>query len=179
MESQANLPWYRQLHWQILVAMLAGVAVGLIGGEGIVPTFAWLGQLFVRLLKMVIVPLVFTSIVSGVASVGGGRDLGRLFGKTMGYYVLSSALAVLAGLLLVNIIQPGKGAQFTDVETKELPELSTPRHLATTRVRRSDLDHNGHLNSIVQLELLMEALPQEAPETLLQDALGTSAPRAA
>ena len=126
MESQANLPWYRQLHWQILIAMLAGVAVGLIGGEGIVPTFAWMGQLFVRLLKMVIVPLVFTSIVSGVASVGGGRDLGRLFSKTMGYYILSSGLAVLAGLLLVNLIKPGVGAELVNVERAELPELSTP-----------------------------------------------------
>ena len=48
---------------------------------------------------------------------------------------------------------------------RRLPELSNASHLATTRVRRSDLDHNGHLNSIVQLELLMEALPQEVQES--------------
>lgn len=126
MESNANLPWYRRLHWQILVAMLAGIVVGLVGGKDLVPYFAWLGQLFVKALKMIIVPLVLTSIVSGVASVGGGRDLGRLFSKTMGYYVLSSALAIFAGLLLVNLIQPGKGAQFVDMERVELPELATP-----------------------------------------------------
>lgn len=126
MESQANLPWFKQLHWQILIAMLVGVGVGLVGGPDVVPYVGWLGQLFVKLLKMVIVPLVFTSIVSGVASVGGGRDLGRLFSKTMGYYVLTSGLAAATGLLLVNIIQPGVGAQLVDVERQELPELSTP-----------------------------------------------------
>jgi Na+/H+-dicarboxylate symporter len=105
--------------------MLLGIIAGTIGGKELVPYVAWLGQLFIKLLKMVIVPLVLTSIVSGVASVGSGGNLGRLFSKTMGFYVLSSALAIVAGLLLVNIIQPGEGARFTDVEQKELPELTT------------------------------------------------------
>lgn len=126
MDTATNLPWYRKLHWQILCGMLLGTLFGAIGGEESVSYVAWLGQLFVRLLKMIIVPLVLTSIVSGVASVGGGGNLGRLFSKTMGYYLLSSALAVFAGLLMVNLIQPGVGAQFTDVEKKDLPELSTP-----------------------------------------------------
>ena len=126
MESTASLPWHKKLHWQILLAMLAGTVAGLIGGEGLVPYVGWLGELFIKLLKMIIVPLVFTSIVSGVASVGGGRDLGRMFGKTLGYYVLSSLLAALTGLLLVNAIAPGVGATFTGVETKQIPELETP-----------------------------------------------------
>ena len=126
MESQANSPWYRKLHWQILVAMVLGSIVGKVGGEAVVPMFAWLGQLFVKLLRMIIVPLVFTSIVSGVASVGGGRDLGRMFSKTLGYYLLSSALGAIVGLILVNLIRPGVGAQLVNVERAELPELATP-----------------------------------------------------
>lgn len=127
MEHAANLPWYRRLHWQIAIAFAAGITVGLAGGKDAVPWFGWLGDLIIRLLKMVIVPLVVTSIVSGVASVGSGRALGRLFSKTLGYYVLSSLLAVLVGLLLVNLIQPGVGAQFADVEqTETLPDLETP-----------------------------------------------------
>ena len=126
MNTDANLPWYLKLHWQILTAMLLGIVAGYFGGPDFVPHVAWLGQLFVKLLKMVIVPLVLTSIISGVASVGGGGGLGRLFGKTLGFYVLSSALAIMAGLILVNLIRPGEGAQFTDVESKELPQLSTP-----------------------------------------------------
>ena len=104
--------------------MIAGTVVGLIGGPEIVPKIGWLGELFIKLLKMMIVPLVFASIVSGVASVGAG-DLGRLFSKTLGYYVLTSALAAVTGLLLVNLIQPGVGAKFAGLEGANLPELTT------------------------------------------------------
>ncbi len=125
MENPANLPWYQRLHWQIFAAMFLGTVAGLIGGVELVPKVGWLGELFSKLLKMVIVPLVFTSIISGVASVGGGRDVGRLLGKTLGYYVLTSLLAAITGLILVNLIQPGVGAQFAGIEGGELPELTT------------------------------------------------------
>lgn len=126
MEIPQNQPWYRRLHWQILIAMLAGTVAGLLGGAAIVPKVGWLGTLFIRLLKMIIVPLIFTSIISGVAAVGGGRDLGRLFGKTLGYYVLSSALAALAGLVMVNAIRPGVGATVAGSDQATVPEVSTP-----------------------------------------------------
>ena len=106
--------------------MALGILVGWIGGAAVVPYIGWLGTLFVKLLRMVIVPLVLTSIVTGVASVGGGSSLGRLFGKTMGYYFATSALAAMTGLLVVNLIQPGKGADIASAEQKALPELSTP-----------------------------------------------------
>ncbi|MGB5390471.1 MAG: cation:dicarboxylase symporter family transporter, partial [Thermoanaerobaculia bacterium] len=126
MESTAATPWYKRLHWQILLAMALGTVVGLLWGEQVAPKVGWLGTLFIRLLKMVIVPLIVTSIVSGVSAVGGGRSLGRLFGKTMGYYVLSSTLAILAGLAMVNLIKPGVGANIAGTETAAIPELSTP-----------------------------------------------------
>lgn len=121
--QDSNTPWYFRLHWQILAAMAIGVLVGWAGGEAVVPYVGWLGTLFVKLLKMVIVPLVLTSIVTGVASVGGGRSLGRLFGKTLGYYVLTSALAATTGLLLVNMIRPGDAADIYSAEKQDLPEL--------------------------------------------------------
>jgi Na+/H+-dicarboxylate symporter len=96
----------------------------LIGRQPLVRYVDWLGDLFIRLLKMIIVPLVLTSIVSGVASVGGGRSLGRLFGKTLGYYALSSFLAAATGLFLVNAIRPGVDARLVD--TTRAPELATP-----------------------------------------------------
>ncbi len=128
MENNANSPWYRRLHWQIVIALTAGVLVGHLGGDSAVSAFGWLGTLIIRALKMIIVPLVFASIVSGVASIGSGRDLGRLFSKTMGYYVLSSFLAAMTGLLLVNLIQPGVGANFVDLgaQSQALPDLETP-----------------------------------------------------
>jgi Na+/H+-dicarboxylate symporter len=89
-----------------------------------------MGTVFVRLLRMVIVPLILSSIVSGVTSVGGGRSLGRLGAKTFVYYVSTSLLAIVTGLVLVNLIRPGVGADLTGSISQELPELETPSSLA-------------------------------------------------
>ena len=126
MEHNPDAPWYARLHWQVLIAMLLGAAVGALFGEPMADRVGWIGDLFMKLLRMIIVPLVLTSIISGVASVGGGRALGRLFSKTMGYYVLSSFLAAFVGLLMVNLIRPGVGANLTGTDQEALPELSTP-----------------------------------------------------
>ena len=72
--------------------------------------FDFLADIFMALLKMLIVPLVMSSIISGVAGVGSPRDLGRLGGKTFAYYITTSLLAIFLGQLLVNVIQPGSGA---------------------------------------------------------------------
>ena len=115
--------WYRRLHWQVALAMVLGTLAGLAGGQSLAAELGWIGQLFIKLLKMVIVPLVLASIISGVASVGGA-GLGRLFGKTLGYYLVTSFLAVLTGLVLVNLIRPGAGADLGGAETRQLPELT-------------------------------------------------------
>jgi len=73
--------------------------------------FSFAADIFMALLKMLIVPLVLSSIVSGVASVGALKDLRRLGLKTFAYYVSTSLLAVLLGQILVNVIRPGEGAQ--------------------------------------------------------------------
>ena len=128
--APAIVPWFRRLHWQIFLGMGAGFVAGILGGEAVADRVGWLGSLFVRLLKMIIIPLVITSIITGVASVGGGRSLGRLFGKTLGYYVLSSALAVLTGLLVINLLRPGVGATIGEDQAGTLPELETPSSIA-------------------------------------------------
>ncbi|MDA1183628.1 MAG: dicarboxylate/amino acid:cation symporter [Acidobacteria bacterium] len=119
-------PWYRHLHWQVAAALALGIAMGLIGGETAAGQLGWLGTLFVRLLRMIVVPLVFASIVSGVVSAGGGSAMGRLFSKTLGYYLLTSMLAIVTGLVAVNLIKPGVGASFEGVASGTIPELTTP-----------------------------------------------------
>ena len=126
MEHNPDAPWYGRLHWQVLIAMVIGALFGFVFGEPMADRVGWIGDLFMKLLRMIIVPLVLTSIISGVASVGGGRSLGRLFSKTMGYYVLSSFLAASVGLLMVNFIRPGVGANMTGTDQQALPELDTP-----------------------------------------------------
>ncbi|MFY9152892.1 MAG: dicarboxylate/amino acid:cation symporter [Prolixibacteraceae bacterium] len=98
-----------KLHWQILIALILAVAFGYFLPDWIRYT-SWMGDVFLRGLSMVVVPLVFSSIISGVASIGGGSNLGRLGFKTMGLYLSTSFVAILTGLLFVNLFQPGSGA---------------------------------------------------------------------
>ena len=126
MDPRPDLPWYRRLHWQVLIAMVLGAVTGIVFGAPAAARLGWIGDLFMKLLRMVIVPLVLTSIVSGVASVGGGRALGRMFSKTLGYYVLSSLLAITVSLFMVNLIRPGVDANMVDTAQVDLPTLQTP-----------------------------------------------------
>jgi Na+/H+-dicarboxylate symporter len=103
-----------KLHWQILIALGLAIVVGLLVGEdgnlfGVTfyAIFDFIGQLFLNALKMIIVPLIVSSIIVGVASIGDSDNLGRLGGKTIGYYALTSLLAIIVGLAVVNLIQPG------------------------------------------------------------------------
>ncbi len=98
-----------KLHWQILIAFILAIILGITIPEhsGYV---RWLGDLFLRALKMIIVLLVFSSIVSGVANLGSTSSLGRLGIKTITYYITTSVFAILTGLFLVDIIKPGVGA---------------------------------------------------------------------
>ena len=98
------------MHYQILVALIAGVFFGYLF-SGSVGYTNWIGEVFLRGLNMVVVPLILLSITTGVASVGSSDNLGRLGLKTMGYYLLSTLIAILTGFLLVNLIKPGVGAE--------------------------------------------------------------------
>lgn len=110
-----------KLHWQILIALVIAIFYGLFFPQHS-NYVSWMGELFLRALKMIIVPLIFTSIVSGVTNIGDAQNLGRLGIKTFTYYISTSLLAIVTGLILVNIIQPGVGA---DLGFKtDIPELT-------------------------------------------------------
>ncbi|MDY0081814.1 MAG: dicarboxylate/amino acid:cation symporter [Ignavibacteriaceae bacterium] len=98
-----------KLHWQILIAFIIAVLSGLLFPHS-AEYVRWLGDIFLRALKMIIVPLVFSSIVSGVVNLGSSNSLGRLGVKTMTYYISTSLIAIITGLILVDIIRPGIGA---------------------------------------------------------------------
>ena len=78
-----------------------------------------MGDIFLRALKMVIIPLIFSSIISGVTSMGSGKNLGRLGLKTISYYITTSTLAIITGLFLVNLIKPGVGVDLGLSQTVE------------------------------------------------------------
>src|SRR6185436_13177552 len=106
-------------HTRILIGLIVGVGAGLavnaaLGGGD--PRVVWtvanitnpVGQLFLRLLLMTVVPLVFSSLVAGVAGIGDIRKLGRVGLKSFGYTLVLSAISVAIALILVNAVQPGK-----------------------------------------------------------------------
>lgn len=95
----------------IFIGFFLGIVAGWVFGEGITPVAEPLAEIFLRLLRMAIMPLIVTSIISGVVSVGSAAGLGRLGIKTFSYYILSSLMAILTGLVLVNIFKPGVGAK--------------------------------------------------------------------
>jgi len=114
------------LHWQILIALVLAVAFGYYLPNQI-PYISWMGVVFLRALNMIVVPLILSSIISGVASVGGGSNLGRIGAKTMVFYVVTSLIAILVGLLLVNLFQPGVGATLgLGGAVNTLPSASNP-----------------------------------------------------
>ena len=103
-----------QLHWQILIAIALAIFIGAFFNEdskligiSILGVSEFIGQMFLNALKMVVVPLVLSSIICGVSNLNVGSDIGRLGGKTLGFYMMSSLLAILVGLVLVNMTQPG------------------------------------------------------------------------
>ena len=101
---------YRSLTFWIFVGLFAGMACGKVFGEAIVPIGEPLSEIFLRLLRMAIMPLIVTSLTAAVVSVGERKNLGVLGAKTFGYYVTTSLAAILTGQILVNVFKPGVGA---------------------------------------------------------------------
>jgi DAACS family dicarboxylate/amino acid:cation (Na+ or H+) symporter len=105
------------LHTKILIGLIVGAVAGVTSNYlwRDAPQLLWIvdnianpiGQIFLRMLFMVVVPLVFTSLALGVAGLGDLRKLGRIGGKTFGFFLLTTALAVTLGLLLANVVRPG------------------------------------------------------------------------
>jgi proton glutamate symport protein len=103
-----------KLHWQILIALALAIVAGLATGADsrlfgvrVLSIYSFVGTLFLNGLKMLIVPLVVSSIVTGMASASRSDAFGRLGIKTLGYYAATSLIAIVTGLLFVNLLQPG------------------------------------------------------------------------
>lgn len=141
-------PWYRQLHWQIIIGLILGVLFGVMAASN--GWSAWtrnwvspFGTLFIALLKLIAVPLVLTSLVSGVASLSDVKKLSRMGGKTIGLYIGTTAIAVLIGLAMVNVFKPGKNLPAdtrTQLQTAHQSDASTRQSAANEVKQRGPLD---------------------------------------
>lgn len=103
------------IHWQILIGIGLGVIFGIVMTKFIPyekwsPYIKWAGDMFLRGLRMIVIPLIFSSIALGVAGMGTSKSLGRIAGKTFAFYIVTTLIAAAIGLTLVNIVKPGVGA---------------------------------------------------------------------
>ncbi|MES2056659.1 MAG: dicarboxylate/amino acid:cation symporter [Pseudomonadota bacterium] len=106
--TDSRKPIYTHLYVQVLVAIAAGVVVGHFWpatGEALKP----LGDFFIKLVKMVIAPVIFLTVVSGIAGMRELSTVGRIAGKAFGYFLFFSTLALIVGLIVANLVQPGAG----------------------------------------------------------------------
>jgi len=111
------------LHWQILIALVMAIFFGIYFSDYVVYV-SWMGTIFLRALQMIIMPLVLSSMICGVANIGDAQNLGRIGLKTMLFYVITTLIAILTGLVLVNFFEPGVGADLNLIETAEIPATS-------------------------------------------------------
>ena len=115
---------------KIFIALVLSVVVGLIAGEPALPFINWwiapIGTMFINLIKMMIVPVVFFSLVVGMTSLGDTKKLGRIGAKTVVLYLMTTAVAILIGFSVAGIFSPGTGLSLTSdaaVKVKEAPGL--------------------------------------------------------
>lgn len=129
------------LHWKIIIGMVLGVVYGLIANKlGWVDfTNDWIkpwGKIFVNLLKLIAVPLVFASLIKGVASLSDISKLSRIGGKTIAIYLVSTVIAVTIGLLLVNTVKPGEGFDKDSIsKTEQIQEGANKKIKAAENVK--------------------------------------------
>lgn len=140
-------PWYRELHWQIALGLMLALLFSLAVRALYLPAldapaetwdaarqtlthirapFGFVGDLFIRLLKLIVTPLVVFSIIAGIQTMGDASQLGRIGWRAMAYYTLTTLVAVLIGLAVVNVIDPGVGLNLND---GGIPPAVTPKPL--------------------------------------------------
>lgn len=106
------MPWYRQLHWQIVIGLILGLIYGVLAAVCGWSEFTahWLtpfGTIFINLLKLIAVPLILVSLITGIASLSDLRKLSRIGGKTISLYLATTTISIALGLVIVNVTRPG------------------------------------------------------------------------
>ena len=114
--------WFAIPLWQrVVAALVLGIATGLFWGPG-AESIKWMGDFFIASIKMLVVPLIFFSLVSGVASIGDLRKLGKVGGRAIVLFLITGQIAVWLGLGLGTIFLPGAGLDTSAIQTGDVPQ---------------------------------------------------------
>ena len=125
------------LAYQILLGLILGITVGAIffGNPAVATYLQPIGDMFIRMIKMIVVPIIISTLIVGVAGTGDMKKLGKLGGKTLLYFEIITTVAIIVGLLAANIFKPGVGL---DMSTMEKGDIS--QYVQTTE----EVENNGH-----------------------------------
>jgi aerobic C4-dicarboxylate transport protein len=126
---RGRIPLYRQLYVQVLVAITAGIVLGHFYPE-LGASLKPLGDAFIRLVKMIIAPVIFLTVATGIAGMSDLKKVGRVAGKAMIYFLTFSTLALAVGMLIANVVQPGSGMHIdpASLDAKAVATYATKAH---------------------------------------------------
>lgn len=131
-DGATKAPWYSHLYFQVLIAITAGALIGHFNpalGESLKP----LGDAFIKLVKMVIGPVIFLTIVTGIAGMSDLKTFGRATAKAFAYFLTFSTLALIIGLIVANVVQPGAGMNIdpASLDTTKVADFAAKAHETT------------------------------------------------
>ena len=144
------------LHWQIMIGIAAGVAVGLVAAsreDWSSLTINWIkpfGQIFINMLKLIAVPLIVTSLIKGISDLQDISKFSQMGGRTVGIYLLTTVVAVTTGLVVANVIAPGK--QITEATRNELLESNADKDAVKNKIQSAqETSQRGPLQPLVDV----------------------------
>jgi len=154
-----------KLHWQIIIGLVAGMAFGIFAAVNQLGDFTsdWVtpfGTLFVNLLKLIAMPLVFASLVTGVASLADVKKLSRMGGRTIGIYLLTTVISITIGLVVVNLLEPGKSIP---------PEVSADLQASYVGQIEGRADTINEIRERGPLQPMVDIVPQNIVAALSQN----------
>jgi len=159
------MQWYKKLHWQIIIGLILGLIWGLFSTQTGLNDFTTefirpFGVIFVNLLKLIAIPLVLASLVVGVAKLNDITKLSRMGGKTIAIYLVTTVCAVTIGLIVVNVLQPGKAIP---EETRNELLASYSENVEERKESVEDALNRGRLQPIVDI------IPENAIEAMIDN----------
>ena len=157
--AELKLPFYRQLYFQVVFAIIIGVLLGYFEpeyGAAMKP----FGDAFIKLIKMIIAPVIFLTIVTGIAGMTQLSTVGRVFGKAMAYFLTFSTLALIVGLIVANVFQPGAGM---NINPADLDQTAVKGYVAKSH----DMSLTGFVMDIIPKTLISPFVGDNILQVLL------------
>jgi len=147
--------WYAQLYFQVLLAIVAGVLLGHFApqtGEAMKP----IGDAFIKAVKMVIAPVIFLTIVTGIAGMRDLASVGRVAGKAFAYFLFFSTLALIIGMIVANVVRPGAGLNIdpASLDTSKISEYAAKAHETTLTGFLTSIIPDTFLSAMTQGNIL-------------------------